>query len=171
MCVRARLKFVHAAGPGVPVSWLSARHPSRPPSSIPVRLAVLPPLPLTASLSSHRFTPNWKCMSEQIQNLATLNPFDDKLIDDNSATVASAKSVPSKIRKSHSFPSPLSTGTDDNYTNTGAARITAFVVAAGRFGPAATGRHGRFSNVIVTLSRTFRVIFNSREHRTHPPFV
>ena len=37
-------------------------------------------------------------MSEQIQNFTTLNPFDDKIIDEP-ASVASGKSVPSKIRK------------------------------------------------------------------------
>ena len=37
-------------------------------------------------------------MSEQIQNFAILNPFDDKIIDEQSS-VASGKSVPSKIRK------------------------------------------------------------------------
>lgn len=41
-------------------------------------------------------------MSEQIQNFATLNPFDEKIIDDSnsSSNVANGKSsVPSKIRK------------------------------------------------------------------------
>ena len=37
-------------------------------------------------------------MSEQIQNFATKNPFDDKIIDEP-ASVSSGKSVSSKIRK------------------------------------------------------------------------
>lgn len=37
-------------------------------------------------------------MSEQIQNFATLNPFDDKIIDEPTS-VATGKSGPSKIRK------------------------------------------------------------------------
>ena len=38
-------------------------------------------------------------MSEQIQNFATLNPFDDKLLTDEQTSSVSGKSVPSKIRK------------------------------------------------------------------------
>ena len=41
-------------------------------------------------------------MSEQIQNFTTLNPFDDKIIDEPTS-VASGKSVPSKIRKCYIF--------------------------------------------------------------------
>jgi hypothetical protein len=37
-------------------------------------------------------------MSEQIQNFSTLNPFDDKIMDEPTS-VASGKAVPSKIRK------------------------------------------------------------------------
>ena len=39
-------------------------------------------------------------MAEQIQNFSTLNPFDDNIIDEPSS-VASGKTVPSKIRKCH----------------------------------------------------------------------
>ena len=45
-------------------------------------------------------------MSEQIQNFATLNPFDDK-INDEQTSVASGKSVSSKIRKLN-FPISIS---------------------------------------------------------------
>jgi hypothetical protein len=37
-------------------------------------------------------------MSEQIQNFSTLNPFDDKIMDEPTS-VASGKTGPSKIRK------------------------------------------------------------------------
>lgn len=37
-------------------------------------------------------------MTDQIQNFATLNPFDDKIIDEPTS-VATGKAVPSKIRK------------------------------------------------------------------------
>jgi hypothetical protein len=45
-------------------------------------------------------------MSEQIQNFSTLNPFDDKVIDEQTS-VATGKSGSSKIRKlqpSNPFP-------------------------------------------------------------------
>ncbi len=39
-------------------------------------------------------------MAEQIQNFSTLNPFDDKMLEDNSSTAAvTGKAGPSKIRK------------------------------------------------------------------------
>ena len=39
-------------------------------------------------------------MSEQIQNFSTLNPFDDKMLEETSSTAAvTGKSGPSKIRK------------------------------------------------------------------------
>ena len=41
-------------------------------------------------------------MSEQIQNFSTVNPFDDKIIDEPTS-VASGKAVPSKIRKLTKF--------------------------------------------------------------------
>ena len=37
-------------------------------------------------------------MTDQIQNFATINPFDDKIIDEPTSGAA-GKSVPSKIRK------------------------------------------------------------------------
>jgi translation initiation factor 1 len=49
-------------------------------------------------------------MSEQIQNFSTINPFDDKMLEDNSSTAAvTGKAGPSKIRKftHHCFLSPL----------------------------------------------------------------
>lgn len=49
-------------------------------------------------------------MSEQIQNFSTLNPFDDKVIDEQTS-VATGKSGSSKIRKlqtsNHFPPFPL----------------------------------------------------------------
>lgn len=61
-------------------------------------------------------------MSEQIQNFSTLNPFDDKIMDDTNSTAAvTGKAGPSKIRKYylHTIPSQANTKlfvlNDDNF--------------------------------------------------------
>lgn len=72
------------------------------------------PIHQSQTFNRNEFTPK---MSDQIQNFSTLNPFDDKIIDEPTS-VASGKAVPSKIRKypSHKIPfHSFSNLNDDNF--------------------------------------------------------